>query len=133
MKTPVGLTQESIIVNKVTAEENRPQKNFIIDAELPISFNPHPINNTPVEGNSLNEPSLPTKFKGTINLNSDRPARDMGKIVDGIIDQLTNIPGAEVNLTLDIHAEIPNGIDKNKERTLVENANSLGFVDKEIT
>ena len=76
---------------------------------------------------------LPKKFKGTINLDPERPARDMGRIVDAIIEQLTNIPGAEVNLTLDIHAEIPNGIDRNKERTLTENANTLGFVDKEIS
>ncbi len=129
MNTPVELTNESVIVRPSVAEENR---------SAPIVPDPNPPINTQSGGSGgdtdpIPKPEpLPTKFKGTISLSSERPARDFGKVVDGIIDQLTNIEGAEVNLTLDIHAEIPKGIEKNKERTLIENANTLGFVDKNI-
>ena len=129
MNIPVALTNESVIVRSSVAKENRSTPTEP-DPKPPI--NPQP-GGSGGDTNPIPKPvPLPTKFKGTISLSSDRPARDMSKIVDGIIDQLTNIPGSEVNLTLDIHAEIPNGIEKNKERTLVENANTLGFVDKEI-
>ena len=37
-----------------------------------------------------------------------------------------------MNIKLEIAAEIPDGLDSSKVRTLVENANTLGFVDKEI-
>ncbi len=80
-----------------------------------------------------NKPKLPTKFKGTVTLSTDRPARDMTKIIEGIIDQLTNITGADVDLTLEIHAGVPTGLDKNEQRTLLANANTLSFKDKDIS
>lgn len=131
MNTPVALTHESVIVKPSVAEENRSSPT-VPDPTPPITPQPPTGSGNGIVPTGEPEP-LPTKFKGTISLDSDRPARDMSKIVDGIIDQLTNIEGAEVNLTLEIHAEIPKGIEKNKERTLVENANTLGFVDKEIS
>ncbi len=48
------------------------------------------------------------------------------------IEQLTTIPGASVELKLEIDAEVPNGIDKSRSRTLLENAGTLGFIDKEL-
>ena len=57
----------------------------------------------------------------------------MTKIIEGIVEPLTAIEGADVYLNLEIHAEVPGGIDKNKHRTLLENANTLGFKDKEIS
>ena len=133
MNTSVALTNESVInrPSKV-AENHRPETNTNPSENPPDPISVPPINPTE-EDSEKNQPVLPKKFKGTINLDPERPARDMGRIVDAIIEQLTNIPGAEVNLTLDIYAEIPNGIDRNKERTLTENANTLGFVDKEIS
>ena len=75
---------------------------------------------------------LPTRFIGTVILSSDRPARDMHQVVEGIIEQLTTIPGATVELKLEIDADVPNGIDKSKSRTLLENASTLGFIDREL-
>ena len=49
-----------------------------------------------------------------------------------IIEQLTVLPGSEVTLKLEIDAEVPNGLDRSKVRTLLENANTLGFIDKVI-
>ena len=65
-------------------------------------------------------------------LSSDRPARDMHQVVEAIVEQLTTIPGSSVELKLEIDAEVPNGIDKGKSRTLLENSNTLGFIDKEL-
>ena len=65
-------------------------------------------------------------------ISSERPARDMHQVVESIIEQLTTIPGTTVELKLEIDAEVPNGIDKSKSRTLLENASTLGFIDKEL-
>jgi hypothetical protein len=70
-------------------------------------------------------PGLPTRFTATAFLSPDRPARDMAKIIEGVIDQLTNIPGADVTIRVEIDAEVPSGLDRNKVRTLTENANTL--------
>ena len=75
---------------------------------------------------------LPTRFVGTVMISPDRPARDIHQIVEAIIEQLTTLPGSDVSLKLEIDAEVPSGIDKAKVRTLIENATTLGFVDKAI-
>lgn len=65
-------------------------------------------------------------------LSSDRPARDMHQIVEAIVEQLTTLPGAEVSLRLEIDAEVTSGLDRAKVRTLLENASTLGFIDKSV-
>lgn len=69
---------------------------------------------------------------GTVFLSADRPAGDMGQIVEAIVEQLTTLPGADVTLKLEIDAEVPSGLDRSKVRTLMENASTLGFVDKSV-
>lgn len=72
----------------------------------------------------------PTRFIGTVLISSDRPARDMGNIVENIVEQLTMLPGSNVSLKLEIDAEVPNGLDRDKVRIIQENAISLNFIDK---
>lgn len=78
------------------------------------------------------EQQNPTRFTGTVMISSDRPARDMNRIIEGIVEQLTVLPGSDVSLTLEIDAEVPSGLDQAKVRTLVENTNTLSFLDKKI-
>ena len=56
----------------------------------------------------------------------------MHQIVEAIAQQLTTLPGASLELKLEIDAEVRVGIDKAKSRTLLENANTLGFIDKAL-
>ena len=65
-------------------------------------------------------------------LSADRPARDMHKIVEAIVEQLTTLQGADVSLRLEIDAEVASGLYRSKVRTLMENANTLNFIDKSI-
>ena len=58
--------------------------------------------------------------------------RDMHQIVEAIVEQLTTIPGSDVSLKLEIDAEVPNGLDRAKVRTILENATTLGFIDKMV-
>ena len=74
----------------------------------------------------------PTRFIGTVMISSDRPARDIHQIVEAVVEQLTTLPGSEVTLKLEIDAEVPSGLDRAKVRTLIENANTLGFIEKTI-
>jgi uncharacterized protein len=75
---------------------------------------------------------LPTRFVGTVMISPDRPARDIHQIVEAIVEQLTTLPGSEVLLKLEIDAEVPGGLDRAKVRTLIENATTLGFIDKAV-
>ena len=72
------------------------------------------------------------RFIGTVMISSDRPARDIHQIVEAVVEQLTTLPGSEVTMKLEIDAEVPSGLDRAKVRTLIENANTLGFIEKTI-
>jgi hypothetical protein len=48
-----------------------------------------------------------------------------------IVEQLTTPQGSEVKLRLEIEAEVPSGLERAKVRTL-ENANTLGFIEKSV-
>ena len=74
--------------------------------------------------------TMPTRFIATVMISSERPARDIHQIVEAVVEQLTTLPGSEVTLKLEIDAEVPSGLDRAKVRTLIENANTLGFIEK---
>jgi predicted AAA+ superfamily ATPase len=76
---------------------------------------------------------LPTRFVGTVMISPERPAREIHQIVEAIVEQLTTMPGGDVSLKLEIDAEIPGGMDRAKVRTLMENATTLGFIDKLVS
>jgi uncharacterized protein len=65
-------------------------------------------------------------------ISPDRPARDIHQNVEAIVEQLTTLPGSEVSLKLEIDAEVPGGLDRAKVRTLMENATTLGFIDRVV-
>ena len=74
----------------------------------------------------------PTRFIGAVMISSERPARDIHQIVEAVVEQLTTLPGSEVTLKLEIDAEVPSGLDRARVRTLIENANTLSFIEKTI-
>jgi hypothetical protein len=53
--------------------------------------------------------------------------RDAGKIAEEVIAHLSGLIGANVTVTLEISAEIPDGAPDNVVRTVTENARTLKF------
>ncbi len=133
--TVVSIDQYSVIVRPEVAEAHRPQP----QPPGPDAVDPNP--GTPPDDPRQptppgpvppkNDPD-PTRFVGTVMLSAERPARDMHQVVEAIVEQLTTLQGAEVSLKLEIDAEVESGLDRAKVRTLLENANTLGFIDKKI-
>lgn len=89
----------------------------------------HPADRAPVAPPAEKKP---TRFSGAVMISPERPARDIHQIVEAIVEQLTTLPGSEVKLRLEIDAEVPSGLDRAKVRTLIENANTLGFMEKSV-
>jgi hypothetical protein len=134
--TAVVIDSDSVIVKPDVADAHRPapvQPRPIASPQAPGDKPPEP-GEQPSGGTPGSPPveKRPTRFTGTVMISADRPARDMHQIVEAIVEQLTTLPGSEVKLKLEIEAEIPSGLDRAKVRTLVENANTLGFVEKSI-
>jgi len=69
------------------------------------------------------------RFYGTVELDATRISRDVGKIAEAVIQHLEGLVGAEVKITLEIHANLPDGAPERVARTVTENAQTLKFRD----
>lgn len=132
----VVIDRDSVIVKPEVAEAHRPspaQPGPDGPLDGPSDKGPgvgtQPADDTPVPPPAEKKP---TRFTGTVMISPERPARDIHQIVEAIVEQLTTIPGSEVKLKLEIDAEVPSGLERAKVRTLVENANTLEFIEKSI-
>ena len=132
----VVIDNESLIVRPDIAEVHRPQPRVSTEdpgSDSPSSDNvPTPENDAGVVDDGQQTETKPTRFIGTVMISSERPARVIRQIVEAVVEQLTTLPGSEVTLKLEIDAEVPSGLDRAKVRTLIENANTLGFIEKTI-
>ena len=55
--------------------------------------------------------------------------RDAGRIADEVISHLAGLVGADVKVTLEISAEVQNGVPEKVVRTVTENCRTLKFKD----
>ncbi len=69
----------------------------------------------------------PRRYHGAATLDAQRVGRDASQIADEVIAHLSGIVGADVKVTLEIHAEIPHGAPENVVRTVTENSQTLKF------
>lgn len=132
----VVIDSDSVIVTPEVAEAHRPapvQPGSGDTASGPGDGTPAPDGPPMDDAPTTPAPEKkPTRFSGTVMISPDRPARDIHQIVEAIVEQLTTLPGSQVKLRLEIEAEVPEGLERSKVRTLVENANTLGFIEKSL-
>ena len=106
-----------------------------LDAEVPPTPAPAPEGQGPQPdpGPDGTEPPPPPpekkarRFHGAVALDAARVGRDAGQIADEVISHLSSLVGAEVRVTLEIDAEIPDGAPENVVRTVTENSRTLKF------
>jgi predicted AAA+ superfamily ATPase len=67
------------------------------------------------------------RFHGTAELDAARLGKEAGRIAEEVVSHLAGLIGANVKVTLEIEAEIPNGAPDNVVRTVTENARTLKF------
>ena len=84
---------------------------------------------------SAEEPSDPAprptakRYHGSVKLDPTRVGRDAGQVADEVIAHLAGLLGADVRLTLEIEANIPDGAPEQVVRTITENSRTLNFDD----
>jgi hypothetical protein len=84
----------------------------------------------PQKGSLSGQPApspKPKRFFGSVQLNPQRVGRDAGKIAEEIVQHLALQPGANVEVTLEITAQMPDGAPDNIVRIVTENARTLKF------
>jgi predicted AAA+ superfamily ATPase len=133
----IVIDSDSVIIQPDVAEANRPKPSVVTGSDVdgvvipPPTLGGGPTGTPPTAAGPIVEKN-PTRFSGTVMISPDRPARVMHLIVEAIVEQLTTMAGSEVTLRLEIDAEVPSGLDRAKVRTLIENATTLGFIEKSV-
>jgi hypothetical protein len=74
-------------------------------------------------------PTLPRRFHGSVGLDPTRVGRDAGRIADEVLSHLTGLVGSNVTVTLEVHAEVQQGVPEKVVRTVTENCRTLKFQD----
>ncbi|MBK8988277.1 MAG: DUF499 domain-containing protein [Chloroflexi bacterium] len=73
------------------------------------------------------EPKATTRYYGRVELDPQRVNREMGLIVEEVIERLTSIVGCDVEISVEINARMPDGFDEGTIRTVSENSRTLKF------
>lgn len=109
-----------------------------LDAEVPVpgtpTPSPEPGGKVPTPGPGVPDPApappaaqVLRRFHGSVRLDSSRVGRDAGRIADEVIAHLAGQMGAEVTVTIEIEARLPNGATDQLVRTVTENSRTLKF------
>jgi predicted AAA+ superfamily ATPase len=91
-----------------------------------------PEGGEPMAGEPASGPTQPTRFFGTVSLDPSRVGRDAARIADEVIAHLAGLVGAKAVVSLEIEADIPEGVPENVVRTVSENARTLNFSSQEF-
>lgn len=69
----------------------------------------------------------PKRFYGSVKLDALRLRRDIAHIADEVIQHLSSLVDAEVEITLELQVTVPEGVPENVIRTVSENCRVLKF------
>ena len=78
---------------------------------------------------SLTPQSSAKRYHGAVKLDPTRVGRDASQVADEVIAHLAGLLGADVKLTLEIEANIPDGAPEQVVRIVTENSRTLNFDD----
>lgn len=71
----------------------------------------------------------PRRFHGSVSLQATPVGRDAGRIADEVISHLAGLVGSDLNVTLEISAEVQGGVPDKVVWTVTENCRALKFKD----
>jgi hypothetical protein len=113
------------------AQREQAQSSFSIAETSSPSFVPA------ANSSSTSQPTTPEvvkpanrqlrRFHGSVQLNPARVSLHAAQIAEEVIVHLTSLLGAKVRITLEIEAEVPDGVPDNVVRTVTENSRVLKF------
>ncbi|MFW0796184.1 Swt1 family HEPN domain-containing protein [Gordonia sp. CPCC 205515] len=122
------LADSALIVKSDVAQEQRAAEIADINPPEPQPPTPGPtLVPTLTPGPTPSPDRRATRYWGSTTLDTDFPARDFATIQQEILQYLSVAAGTTVEVRIEITATTPDGFDESTQRTVRENANTLGF------
>jgi hypothetical protein len=98
------------------------QRQFVADGSTVTSEQPTQVPATPTR-------PQPQRFYGSVTLDTTRAVRDATAVIEEVAQHLSGLLGARVEITMEIHAELPEGVSEQIVRTVNENCRTLKFTN----
>jgi predicted AAA+ superfamily ATPase len=74
-------------------------------------------------------PMVLRRFHGSVTLDPTRLGRDAGRVADEVVSHVAGLVGSNVRVTLEIQADVANGVPDKVVRIVTENCRTLKFKD----
>ena len=74
----------------------------------------------------------PKRFYGTVLLDTIRTGPAAQRIIEEVVQHLAGLPGADVEVTMEIQAKVSDGVPDDVVRTVTENCRTLRFTTQEF-
>jgi hypothetical protein len=75
----------------------------------------------------VSEKAHNTRYFGVFRVDPERYARDLTRVSQEVLQQLAAVDGAQLDVTIEVHAKTPDGFPDDKVRVVLENARTLKF------
>ncbi len=128
-----GLIVRSDVARKQMDAEAVPADNAVEGAGS--TYGQKPAESGEVHETPEKKPPVPPirpaakRYHGSVGLDPTRVGRDASQVADEVIVHLAGLLSANVKLTLEIEANIPDGVPEQVVRTVTENSRTLNFHD----
>ncbi len=100
---------------------NAIQHQFVADGGAEVS--------EPTQAPATSIRPRPQRFYGSVTLDTTRAVRDATAVIEEVAQHLSGLLGTRVEITMEIHAEMPEGTPEHIVRTVTENCRTLKFTN----
>jgi len=83
-------------------------------------------------GTAPSQAVKPKRFYGTVLLDTIRTGPAAQRIIEEVVQHLAGLPGADVEVTMEIQAKVSDGVPDDIVRTVTENCRTLRFTTQEF-
>ena len=119
-----AITDQTLLVKPEVASAQIPPA-AVTPVQLPGKTNVISVVETNIPG--VVTPKINTRFFGVYEVDPERYSRDLNRLSQEILQHLSSIDGVELEITIEIHANVKEGFTADKIRVILENARSLKF------
>ena len=119
-----AITDQTLLVKPEIAKAQMPVL-VTPPIELPGGITAGPTSSIPKMG--VVEAKATTRFFGVYEVDPERYSRDLNRLSQEILQHLSSIDGVDLDITIEIHADVKEGFSPDKIRVILENARSLKF------
>lgn len=135
MSVAISTGNRGLIIKPEVASKQLEQEASVMETpevtqnglSIQVSDNIEITDTVSAETSSFTTKPLPCRFHGSVKVDPIRVGRDSSRIAQEVIQHLVGLSDANIEVTLEIQANIPDGAPEKVVRDVTENCRTLKF------